>query len=65
MPQKVVTVSNAVVDISVGESSGLVLDTEGMVWSWGNNGQGELGLGDVLYRPHPFPIMSLKQKGVT
>ncbi len=60
-----VTVSNAVVDISVGESSSLVLDSEGIVWSWGNNDKGELGLGDVIYRPHPFPIMSLKQKGIT
>lgn len=60
-----VTVSNAVVDISVGESSSLVLDSEGIVWSWGNNDNGELGLGDVIYRPHPFPIMSLKQKGIT
>jgi alpha-tubulin suppressor-like RCC1 family protein len=61
----VVTVPSAIVDISVGESSSLVLDIEGMIWSWGNNEQGELGLGDVMYRPHPFPVMSLKQKGIT
>ncbi len=60
-----VTVPSAIVDISVGESSSLVLDIEGMIWSWGNNEQGELGLGDVMYRPHPFPVMSLKQKGIT
>ena len=60
-----VTVPSAIVDISVGESSSLVLDIEGMIWSWGNNKQGELGLGDVMYRPHPFPVMSLKQKGIT
>ena len=60
-----VTVPSAIVDISVGESSSLVLDIEGIIWSWGNNEQGELGLGDVMYRPHPFPVMSLKQKGIT
>jgi|APGre2960657423_1045063.scaffolds.fasta_scaffold452265_1 alpha-tubulin suppressor-like RCC1 family protein len=65
LPQKVVTVPNAVIDISVGASSSLVLDNEGMVWSWGSNAQGELGLGDLMYRPHPFPVMSLKHKGIT
>jgi len=54
-----------VLDISVGESASLILDVEGLVWSWGNNEKGELGLGDVNYRPHPFPIMSLKHKGIS
>jgi len=60
-----VQIENPIVSVSLGDSASLALDTEGVVWSWGNNTQGELGLGDVTYRPHPYPITNLKQKGIT
>ena len=65
LPQKMLSVSNPVVSVSVGDSVSLVLDVEGIVWSWGKNEKGELGLGDTTYRPHPYPILNLKHKGIT
>jgi alpha-tubulin suppressor-like RCC1 family protein len=31
------------------------LDSEGIVWTWGNNSKGELGLGDFAPRSIPYP----------
>jgi len=36
-----------------------------MVWSWGFNSQGELGVGDSDPRVHPYPVLALKGKSVT
>ena len=36
-----------------------------MVWTWGSNSNGELGLGDYEARSCPFPVAHLKNKPVT
>ena len=36
-----------------------------MVWSWGSNASGELGVGDYDPRINPFPIVALQGKRVT
>jgi len=36
-----------------------------MIWSWGKNEIGELGLGDSENRSYPSPILALKSRKVT
>jgi hypothetical protein len=33
-----------------------------LVWSWGTNNKGELGLGDIAPRIVPYPNSTLKNK---
>ena len=40
------------------------MDQKGMVWSWGANKLGELGVGDTDPRIHPYPVLTLKGKVV-
>jgi len=64
-PQKILTISNRVVDVSLGQTMSVAVDEKGLAWSWGTNANGELGVGDHEPRIHPFPILSLKGKKVT
>jgi alpha-tubulin suppressor-like RCC1 family protein len=55
-----------VVDISLGNGSlGVAVDSKGMIWTWGKNDLGELGVGDFEPRIHPYPVLTLKGKTVT
>ena len=42
-----------------------VLDVSGILWVWGSNKKGELGLGDCTARPNPYPLLTLKEKELT
>lgn len=44
----------------MGRSQGCALDETGLVWIWGANAQGELGVGDCEERSLPSPIVELK-----
>lgn len=45
-PQQVMTLSGYYIDdIAVGSEHTLTLTSDGDVWAWGNNGDGQLGLG--------------------
>jgi hypothetical protein len=35
-----------------------------MMWSWGQNNSGELGLNDSKVRLYPHPILTLKKKKI-
>lgn len=59
LPSKVLTIMNQVVEVELGDSVNAALDTSGIVWSWGKNELGELGVGDCEPRVHPAPILSL------
>ena len=50
--------------ISIGGAAGAAIDVQGMVWSWGSNSKGELGLGDFEPQENPRPIFSLQGKNV-
>ena len=52
------------IDVSIGGCFGSALDKEGIIWTWGSNSSGELGLGDFEARPHPFPVTHIKGKMV-
>lgn len=43
---------------------GAVIDSTGMIWVWGDNKKGELGVGDYSARVHPYPLVNLKGKSV-
>ena len=40
------------------------IDNTGMIWVWGDNKKGELGVGDYSTRSNPYPIANLKGKFV-
>jgi len=40
------------------------LDEKGFVWSWGENTEGELGLGDTVNRNLPAPVLQLKGRKI-
>lgn len=64
-PQKILTISNPVVDVSLGKSISTAIDDQGLAWTWGSNKYGEIGVGDYEPRVHPFPLLNLKGKTVT
>ena len=53
-----------IVDVSIGGCFGAALDRHGMLWTWGSNSSGELGLGDFEPRNYPHPVAHLKNKPV-
>ncbi len=45
--------------VAAGKKHSLSLKTDGTVWSWGNNGNGQLGDGTVLARTAPVQVSGL------
>lgn len=65
-PQKIVTINNQVVDVCLGGTTlGAAIDSKGLVWTWGSNINGELGIGDNESKTSPYPVLALKKKSVT
>jgi alpha-tubulin suppressor-like RCC1 family protein len=62
---KIETTISKILKIAIGKSMACVLDEKGFVWTWGENSQGELGLGDTLKRDLPAPVLSLKGRNIT
>lgn len=60
-----IVVDGDIVEVSVGGSFGIAKDKDGMLWTWGQNTNGELGLNDTKTRLYPHPILSLKRKHIT
>jgi X-linked retinitis pigmentosa GTPase regulator len=52
-------------DIAIGGCFGAAIDVNNLVWTWGSNASGELGVGDYEPRVNPFPIVALQGKTVT
>ena len=50
--------------MDIGGTSGAATDSSGLIWVWGQNTKGELGVGDYSSRVHPYPLVSLKGKSV-
>ena len=65
IPQLVNSIPNKITDVSVGRTMGSVVDQKGIIWVFGENSQGELGVGDTTARGNPYPILSLQQKNIT
>ena len=65
LPTKVTTISNPVQNVSLGKDVSCAVDVKGLVWAWGPNKSGELGVGDSEERLYPFPLLDLKEKAVS
>ncbi|XP_049838129.1 LOW QUALITY PROTEIN: probable E3 ubiquitin-protein ligase HERC1 [Schistocerca gregaria] len=64
-PQRVLALQNhSVEDVAVGAEHVLALTSDGGVWGWGNNSDGQLGLGHLLVVREPQIIPSLSGKGI-
>jgi E3 ubiquitin-protein ligase HERC1 len=51
-------------EIAVGAEHALVLTSGGDVWGWGNNSDGQLGLGHTAIVREPQLVTTLSGKGV-
>jgi alpha-tubulin suppressor-like RCC1 family protein len=66
-PFQITSLPVAMAGISAGEAFSMALGQDGLVWTWGKNDQGQLGLGDTTPRMQPqllaesahVPIMAL------
>ena len=45
-----------VVGIAAGDGFSLAVKTDGTVWAWGYNGDGQLGIGTIANSPAPVPV---------
>jgi len=54
-PTQVVGLGAEVEDVSAGGEHTCALKTDGTVWCWGRNNEGQLGLGSVDFSKHPSP----------
>ena len=59
-----VVIEADVMEVSVGGSFGVARDKDGLLWVWGQNCCGELGLNDTKMRLYPHPILTLKRKDI-
>lgn len=51
-------------DVDIGGFFGAAIDKNGLVWSWGSNTSGELGVNDYQPRTSPCPNTTLENKKV-
>lgn len=51
--------------VSIGKYSYAAVDENKVVWVWGENKNGQLGLNDYTDRQTPYPITSLKEKVIS
>jgi flagellar motor switch/type III secretory pathway protein FliN len=64
-PKKMkIAAGQGVIDAALGGSFTVIMDSKGAVYSWGNNTNGELGLGDLETRITPAPVPGLKGKKI-
>jgi len=49
---------DGIVSVDAGDSHSLAVGSEGFVWTWGNNDQGQLGTGDIITRWEPVRGLS-------
>ena len=46
VPQNITSIPSKIVTAQIGGTSGAALDATGLIWVWGSNSKGELGVGD-------------------
>lgn len=56
--------SSFVEDVAVGAEHALVLTSSGEVWGWGNNAEGQLGLGNNTTQRQPVVLPELRGKNI-
>lgn len=63
-PTRIKVSSYPIMDISIGGSFVVAVDSNSFVYAWGSNNNGELGLGDFLSRDSPTKLVALKGKKI-
>ncbi|CDW82033.1 UNKNOWN [Stylonychia lemnae] len=63
--QPVTSIPNQALKIRMGRTMGVIMDNQKMVWVFGANKRGDLGVGDYGKRLHPYPLVNLQEKNVT
>ncbi|XP_077295438.1 nimA-like kinase [Arctopsyche grandis] len=54
-----------IIDVAIGENHFIAISDDHMVFTWGDGGKGQLGLGELeKYKYHPIPVMSLLNKSI-
>ena len=46
-PTEIPMLNERAIDVSIGHEFGAVLDGNGTVWAWGENGRGQIGANDT------------------
>ena len=59
VPTQVSGLTSGVIAVCAGANHSLALKSDGTVWAWGYNGNGQLGLGDTTRRLIPVQISTL------
>ena len=59
IPHTVKTIKGKCVRISLGGKFGAAVTNKGVIYTWGDNTEGQLGIGDIQSRMTPFPVLSL------
>ncbi|MCX5977325.1 MAG: fibronectin type III domain-containing protein [Coprothermobacterota bacterium] len=59
IPVQVTSLGSNVTALTAGGWHTLVMKEDGTVWAWGNNGSGQLGLGDTTDRLSPVQVTAL------
>lgn len=54
-----------IVKMAIGEKSAYAIDSDGQVYSWGNNDNGQLGIGNRLSKTVPYKVQGLEGKVIT
>lgn len=58
IPIRVIGLPSNIIDIEAGRNSSFAIDSDGNIWSWGDNGYGQLGDGTRISRLLPVKIKS-------
>lgn len=63
-PRKLKVSNSPIIDAALGGSFAVVMDSKGLIYSWGSNQNGELGHGDFESKTTPTLIPGLKNKKI-
>ena len=58
--QVVPTEKTTVPKVEIGDTHSAALKADGTVWTWGNNSDGQLGIGDNVSKTYPIKVMKIE-----
>jgi alpha-tubulin suppressor-like RCC1 family protein len=62
-PHRVKKIDGRVIQVSIGESFGIVLTEDKILYTWGQNYNGQLGSGDLVDKPTPQLMQQITSEG--
>ena len=58
--QVVPTEKTTVPKVEIGDTHSAALKADGTIWTWGNNSDGQLGIGDNVSKTYPIKVMEIE-----